>query len=150
MAFPRHELARWRVFTLKRYIDLALRLYTYVFSFGSSLGLLGLGAFAKITGDTLVLKNMPWKGEELTTWLLGLGSFGLASSVAGVVGKGPVKFLTPLWNTIFAVLMIKGNFMSPEKTYENLAEFQQTVAATVAQAGSVITGLLIARGSKKA
>lgn len=148
MAFPRHELARWRVSTLKRYIDLALRLYTYVFSFGSSLGLLGLGAFAKMTGDTLVLQNMPWKGEELTSWLLGLGSLGLASSLAGAVAKGPVKFLAPIWNAIFAVLMIKGNFMSPNKTYENIAEFQQTVATTVGQAGSVITGLLSARNKK--
>jgi hypothetical protein len=148
MTFPRYELARWRVFTLKRYIDLALRLYTYVFSFGSSLGLLGLGAFAKITGDTLVLQNMPWKGEELTAWLLGLGSFGLVSSLAGALAKGPAKFLAPLWNAIFAVLMIKGNFMSPTKTYENVADFQQTVALTAGQAGSVITGLLSARNKK--
>jgi hypothetical protein len=130
---------------LKRYIDLALRLYTYVFSFGSSLGLLGLGTLAKMTGDTLVLQNMPWKGEELTSWLLGLGSFGLASSIAGLVAKGPVRFLAPLWNAIFAALMIKGNFMTPAKTYENLADFQQTAALTAGQAGSVITGLLSAR-----
>jgi hypothetical protein len=141
-------MARRRISTLKRFIDLALRLYTYVFSFGSSLGLLGLGAFAKITGDTLVLDNMPWKGEELTGWLLGLGSFGLVSSVAGVMAKGPLRFLAPLWNAIFAVLMIKGNFMSPTKTYENVADFQQTVAGTVGQAGSVITGLLAARNKK--
>lgn len=133
---------------MKRYIDLALRLYTYVFSFGSSLGLLGLGTFAKMTGDTLVLQNMPWKGEELTGWLLGLGSFGLVSSIAGAMAKGPLRFLAPVWSAIFTVLMVKGNFMSPTKTYENLADFQQTVALTVGQAGSVITGLLVARNKK--
>ena len=133
---------------MKRFIDLALRLYTYVFSFGSSLGLLGLGAFAKMTGDTLVLQNMPWKGEELTGWLIGLGSFGLVSSIAGAVAKGPLRFLSPFWNAIFAVLMVKGNFMSPTKTYENIADFQQTVALTAGQAGSAITGLLVARKKK--
>ena len=133
---------------MKRSIDLALRLYTYVFSFGSSLGLLGLGAFAKMTGDTLVLQNMPWKGEELTSWLIGLGSFGLASSVAGAVAKGPLRFLGPIWSAIFTVLLVKGNFMTPTKTYDNIADFQQTVGLTAGQAGSVITGLLAARNRK--
>ncbi len=134
---------------MRRYIDLALRLYTYLFSFGSSFGMLGLGLVAKLSGqNNLVLQNMPWKGEELTNWLLGLGSFGLLSSVVGVASKGPARFLAPLWNAIFAFLMIKGNFFTPAKTYENMADFQQTVALTVGSAGSVITGLLSSRKKK--
>ena len=130
---------------MRRYTDLALRLYTLVFSFGSSLGLLGLGSLAKLSGEhNLVLQNMPWKGEELTNWLVGLGSFGLVSSIAAAVAKGPARFLGPIWSAIFAFLMIKGNFFSA-KTYENLADFQQTIGLTAGSAGAVITGLLTSR-----
>lgn len=130
---------------LQRIINLALRAYTLIFSFGSSLGLLGIGLVAKLSGQhNLVLQNMPWKGEELTNWLLGLGIFGLLASSIGAIAKGPLRFLGPIWSLVFAFLMIKGNFFST-KSYEGLADFQQTVSLTMGSAGAVITSLLTSR-----
>ena len=130
---------------MRRLIHLVLRVYTFVFSLGSSLSLLGLGLVAKLSGqNNLVMQNMPWKGEELTNWLLGLGAFGFLASILGAAAKGPARFLGLLWTMIFAFLMIRGNFFSA-RTYEGVEDFQQAAWITMGSVGAVITSLLTSR-----
>lgn len=115
---------------MRRIIEFALRVYSYVFSVASSLGLLGLAIVAKMSGeaDTLVVQALPWKGAELANWLLILGLLGLVAGAGAAFTKGALRYLLPLWAVAFAYLMVKGNFINSGKTFEGPTEFYQTLS----------------------
>ncbi|BDC49050.1 hypothetical protein F183_A13660 [Bryobacterales bacterium F-183] len=129
---------------MRRIIEFALRVYSYVMSIASSLGLLGLAVVAKMSGeaDSLVVQALPWKGEELTNWLLGLGIVGLISGAGAAFTKGPLRFLLPLWSVYFAYLMVKGNFLSTTKTFDGPTEFYQTISYVAGLVVSAFASLL--------
>lgn len=129
--------------TLRRIIDFALRVYSYVFAAGTGLVLFGLGVVAKSSGDVVAFQNMPWKGAELTTWLLALGLTGLLAAAGAALTKGLLRFLLPVWTLVWAVLMVRGNFMLPAKSYATVDEFQVTVAYAVGAVGAFLGALTI-------
>jgi hypothetical protein len=123
---------------LRRIIDFALRVFSYVFAGCVGAGLLALGLVSKMSGNDLSLESMPWKGEELTNWLIGLGIFGLVASLAAAFTKGPARFLLPIFCLIFAFLAVKGNFLSPAKSFGSVGEFQLTIVFVV---GAILAAL---------
>ena len=98
---------------------------------------------AKSSGDTVAFQNLPWKGAELTTWLFVLGITGLLAAAAAAFTKGPLRFLLPAWTLVWAVLMIRGNFMLPAKSYASVDEFQLTIAYTAGAAGALLGSLML-------
>lgn len=129
---------------MRRIIEFALRVYSYVFSIASSLGLLGLAIVAKMSGeaDSLVVQALPWKGVELSNWLLILGLFGLIAGAGAAFTKGILRYLLPLWAVAFAYLMVKGNFLNPAKGFEGPTEFYQTITYTVGVVLNALASLL--------
>jgi hypothetical protein len=142
--------APWREETLRRIVDFVLRIFSYLYTAGSSLGLLGLGIVSKASGDDLAFQCFSWKGSELTTWLIGLGLAGLLSAAAGALGKGSVRWLLPLWNLVYAILMVRGHFLLPGKSFESVTEFQLTIAYTAGAIGSLLASLLVVKKKAKA
>lgn len=127
---------------MRRIIDFALRVFSYVFAGCVGAGLLGLGLVSKMSGNDLSLESMPWKGEALTTWLICLGIFGLVASLAAAFTKGPARFLLPIFSLTFAYLAVNGNFLTPAKTYASVGEFQLTVAFVAGAVGSALASLM--------
>lgn len=129
---------------MRRIIEFALRVYSYVFSIASSVGLLGLAVVAKMSGDegSLVVQALPWKGAELTNWLLILGIAGLIAGAGAAFTKGPLRYILPLWSIGFAYLMVKGNFMSATKTFDGPTEFYQTVTYVVGVVVNAVASFL--------
>lgn len=130
---------------MRRIIDFALRVYSYVFAAGTGVVLFGLGVVAKSSGDTVAFQNLPWKGAELTTWLFVLGITGLLAAAAAAFTKGALRFLLPAWALVWAVLMIRGNFMLPAKSYASVDEFQLTIAYTAGAVGALLGSLMLLR-----
>jgi hypothetical protein len=102
-----------------------LRLYTYSYHLLLCLFLLALGIVASI-GDqhNLLLPMLPWKGAELTRWLLILGVAGLVSALLAITGI--FRYLFPVWCLVAAVLMIRGFFLS-QYVYDGPSHFQRVV-----------------------
>ena len=68
-------------------LGMLLRLYSYLFGLILSLFALGLAAVAIMSdGGRLNLEMLPWKGQTLTFWLLGIGIAGLVSVGLALLG----------------------------------------------------------------
>ena len=64
------------------------RVYSYLYHVILALLLLGISMVAILShSNTLNLGMLPWKGSELTYWLLGAALFGLLSILLAWVGK---------------------------------------------------------------
>ena len=119
-----------------------LRIYSYLFATGSSLFYLALGLISKLLGQPLTLDNMPWKGDELSNWLLGLGVLGMGSTAAAAAGgNSRLRFLLPIYSFIQTYVMIKGNFLGTH-VFDGPADFQQTVAMSAGSVMAALTSLL--------
>jgi hypothetical protein len=73
-----------------------------------------VGLFGEITGDPIRVDMMPWiNGPNASHWLLGLGAFGVLSSLLAVVGRWRVLFV--VW-TAFVLWQVVGLFL-PSSSY---------------------------------
>ena len=122
-----------------------LRIYSYLFALASSGAYLALALVSKLTGSPLTLDNMPWKGDELSNWLLGIGVLGLASTAAATTGSR-WRFLLPIYSIFQLYITIKGNFLGAH-SFDGAADFQRTLALS---AGSVVAALSSLLQLKKA
>lgn len=113
-----------------------LRIYSYLFAIASSCAYLALGLAPRFLGSPLSMDNMPWKGEDLSNWLLGVGVFGLGSTAAAVTGSR-LRFLLPIYSFIQVYITIKGNFLGAH-SFDGASDFQRTLALS---AGSVVAAL---------
>jgi hypothetical protein len=116
-----------------------------LFTACTSLALLGLGIVGKATTDDLALQAMPWKGPELSTWLVVLGLAGILAVAIAYFLKGLIRILLLIWNLAWMVMMVRGNFMLPGKSYATVSEFQWTIAYTAGVVLSFIGAFLIFR-----
>ncbi len=128
----RHSRDKERVLLFQK----LLRIYSYLFAAAASLAYLALGVMSKLTGSQLTLDNMPWKGNELTNWLLGLGFLGLIAVIAAV-GGGRLRFLLPIFTAIVVYLTIKGNFLGAH-SFDGSADFEKTLGLS---AGAIVAFL---------
>ena len=101
-----------------------LRLLAYLFHFILALFLLGLASIALMSNRPLHLDMLPWKGENLSTWLIWGALGGLASVVLAVTGW--FRYLFPLWTLVVLVLMVRGYLLQPY-TFEGKDAFYQTL-----------------------
>ena len=117
-----------------------LRIYSYLFAIVSSLGYLGFGLISKILGQPLVMDNMPWKGEELSNWLLGTGVLGLVGTAAAVTGSR-LRILLPIYSFIALYITIKGNFLGTH-SFDGAPDFQKTLAISASAVVAALASLL--------
>jgi hypothetical protein len=89
-----------------------VRFYAYVFHGLLALFLLGVGLVPLLTGThNLRLEMLPWEGEALTLWLLGLALLGLVSVLLAVTGKARVPLFA--WSLLVLLVMLWGYFWRP-------------------------------------
>ncbi len=120
-------------------LGLILRIYSYLFHTILCLFLLGLGIVATIGGaHNLVLGMLPWKGAELTHYLLILSIAGLVSVLLAVTGL--LRQLFPLWCLVVVVMMIRGFFLSPF-AYSGPDQFRSVVFLVVGAVGAFLSSL---------
>jgi hypothetical protein len=117
-----------------------LRIYSYLFQIALSVGCLGLAAVSKYTATPLAMDNLPWKGEEATNWLLGLGVTGLVATAAAASGSR-FRFLLPVYSVAQLYILVKGNFFSAH-TFEGAPDFQRMIAAAGSSVLATLSSLL--------
>src|SRR5216683_105721 len=87
------------------------RVYSYLYHVILALLLLGISMVAILShSNTLNLGMLPWKGRELTYWLLGAALFGLLSILLAWVGK--LRFVFLLYALAVFGMMFRGYFLT--------------------------------------
>ena len=88
-----------------------MRYFGYFYHGLLALFLLVVSGMALATGmHSLRLSMLPWKGESLTWWTLGLALLGLASVVLAVKRILPAVFF--VWTIVVLAFMLKGYVFS--------------------------------------
>jgi hypothetical protein len=124
-------------------IGLLLRLYSYLYHLVLSLFLLGLAIITMASGqNNLVLNMLPWKGEELTRWVLALSLIGLITTLLAITGV--FRFLFPLWCLAVVVLMIRGFFLSPF-VFSGPEQFRSVIWLVVGAVVAFLASLMLYR-----
>lgn len=91
-------------------MGLLLRIFSYLYHTALALLLVGLALVALGSrSHTLQLGMLPWKGRELTCWLVGLGVAGLVSIWLALLGR--LRFLFLLYALGTFGLMVRGYFL---------------------------------------
>jgi len=91
-------------------IGALLRIYSYLYHTALALLLLGISLVAIASrSHSLQLGMLPWKGRELTYWLLGISLAGLLSILLALMRK--VRFLFLLYSIAIFVMMLRGYFL---------------------------------------
>jgi hypothetical protein len=120
-------------------IGLVLRIYSYLYHLILSLFLLGLGTITAIGGvHNLNLPMLPWKGAELTHYVLILGIAGLVSVLLAITGV--LRYLFPIWCLVVVILMIRGFFLSPF-AYSGPDHFRSVVWLVIGAIGALLSSL---------
>lgn len=119
-----------------------LRAFSYLFHAVLALFFLGISVVTLLAGQhNLSLKMLPWKGEALTLWLLGLSLFAIATVVCAVFGR--FRLLFTLWAAAVLILMIRGFVFSsyhfPAPAQARMASLL-TLGAVAAFLGSLVRG----------
>ena len=92
-------------------IGALVRIYSYVYYLALALLLLGISLVALLShSNTLNLGMLPWKGSELTYFLLGAGVLGLLAILLSWMGR--LRFLLLLYALAVFGLMFRGYFIS--------------------------------------
>ena len=108
-----------------RVVGLILRIYSYIYHLALSLVFVAIAIVTYSGGvHNLNLPMLPWKGAELTQWVLGLGIAGLVSTILAFTGV--FRFLFPIWCLAVVVLMVRGFFLS-QYVYEGPDHFRMVV-----------------------
>ena len=91
-------------------IGALLRIYSYLYHTALALLLVGMSLVAVASrSHSLQLGMLPWKGRELTYWLLGVGLAGLLSVFLALIGK--LRFLFLLYAIGIFAMMLRGYFL---------------------------------------
>ena len=112
-----------------------MRFYSYIFHGLLALFLLAVAVLAWLSGTTLHMDMLPWKGPLVNYVLLGGAAFGLLSLLLAL--KGSLRFLFFLWSVVVCVLMVKGFFLSPYH-FEGTAGFKTAAWLTVGALAALI------------
>jgi len=110
-------------------IGALVRIYSYLYYLALALLLLGISLVALLShSNTLNLGMLPWKGAELTYWLLGLGLMGLLAIVLSWIGR--LRFLFLLYALAVFVMMVRGYFISGY-SFSGKDEFRMAIWMTL-------------------
>src|ERR1700694_1839852 len=91
-------------------IKALLRVFSYIFEGLLALFLLAVSSIAMANHTPLNLDFFPWKGPELSYWLLGCSLFGLFTLLLALAGK--LRFLFFLWSIAVFAVLFKGFFLT--------------------------------------
>ncbi len=109
-------------------IGALLRFYSYLYHLLLALFLFGLSLVAILSSShTLNLGMLPWKGSELTYWLLGAGLLGVLSILLALAGK--VRFLFLLYALAAFGMMLRGYFAGAY-AFSGKDEFRMAICLT--------------------
>src|SRR5882724_3152678 len=114
-----------------------LRFYSLAYHGVLALFFLGISLVALLSGQPLQIKALPWTGDSLTHWVLGLSLFGLVSILLSLVSRS-LRVLFAIWTF---VLMVKGLFFS-SYAFANMESFKWGLALTVGAFVAFIGGLV--------
>ncbi len=117
-----------------------LRFYSLAYHGVLALFFLGISLVALLSGQPLQIKALPWTGDSLTHWVLGLSLFGLLSILLSLVSRS-LRVLFAIWTFVVLVLMVKGLFFS-SYTFANMESFKWGLALTVGAFVAFIGGLV--------
>lgn len=88
-----------------------LRTYAYLFHGLFSMALLSLAVISFISpGHSFQFYVLPWTGEALAMWLIGLAVVGLL--VLALAVKGILRGVYFLWSLVVLALIVRGYFLS--------------------------------------
>lgn len=125
-----------------------LRALSYIFHLILALFFLGISAVTLLAGQhNLSLRMLPWRGEGLTLWLLGLSLFGILSVVLAVSGR--VRLLFTLWTVLVFILMVRGFFLT-NYHFSGPAEAKGAVLLTLGALGAFFGSLMSTNSKPKA
>ena len=125
-----------------------LRFYSYLFATAASLAYLGLGLVSKISATQLTLDNMPWKGDELSNWLLGLAALGIISVLAAITGSR-LRILLTIFCAILVYVTVKGNFLSTH-SFAGTDDFERTIGLSAGAVLAFFASLLQLKSTRRA
>ena len=109
-------------------IGVLLRTYSYLYHVALSVLVLAVSLVAIFSrSHTLKLDMLPWKGKQLTYWLLAAALSGLVSILLAWVGKLRLLFL--LYTLAVVSLMFRGYFLGGY-TFRGKDEFHLAIWLT--------------------
>jgi len=104
-------------------IGTLLRVLGYLFHTLLSLALLAVGGIAMLSdGANLKVEMLPWHGDALSRWMVGLGLVGLLSVVLAMLGR--LRWLYSLWCAFALVMLVRGVFFAAGVTFADSSQFQ--------------------------
>jgi hypothetical protein len=107
-------------------IGAILLIFSYLYHFLLGLILTAIGSLALASGqNNLNLTMLPWKGEQLTYWVLALGIGAIVFVLLAVTNL--LRWLFPIWCLIVVWLMFRGFFVAGTYTFSGPANFRTVV-----------------------
>lgn len=128
-------------------VGLILRLYSYLYHLVLCLICLAIGTVTAIGGlHTLNLPMLPWKGVELTHYLLLLSIFGLLCTL--LAATGIFRWLFPGWCVFVAWMMIKGFILGPF-VYSGEDHFRSVLWLIAGALGALLSSLQLFKSKQQ-
>lgn len=106
-----------------------LRVYSWIFEAILCLLAVAVAGVTLLSGNEgLNLGWLPWKGEALLGWMIGLGILGLLCVLLSIVGKARILLFLFALGTF--VLLVKGFFWGVSYAFPNPAQAQTAALFT--------------------
>lgn len=129
-----------------RLIGLLLRIYSYLYHIVLCLFLLAIAIVTMAGGvHNLNLPMLPWKGQELTLWILWASIAGLISTILAMTGI--FRFLFPIWCLAVLVMMVRGYFLGMY-VYEGPGHFRSVVLLVAGALLAFLASLTLLKARK--
>jgi hypothetical protein len=107
-------------------IGAILLIFSYLYHFVLGLILTAVASLALSSGQpNLNLGMLPWKGEQLTYWVLALGVAAIVFVLLAVTNL--FRWLFPIWCLLVVWLMIRGFFIAGSYTFSGASNFRGVV-----------------------
>lgn len=119
-----------------------LRFFSYAYNTLISLAMLALGIVACMSDLDLKLDMLPWTGQPLTYWLIGLGGLGLLIVVCAFFGI--LRWLILLWSLAVLGVFIRA-LLFTGWSFDGQTVFQWALEAFGAYLLSLFGAISIAR-----
>jgi hypothetical protein len=123
-------------------VQALLRGYSVLFHGVLCLFCLAMAFVGWLVGSTqMSIDVLPWSGQELQAWLLGLSTIGLISTVLAATGK--LKFLFLPWTLVVVGLVGRGLWAT--RYYDGPEDLQASVFFLVGALATVLGGISFLR-----
>jgi hypothetical protein len=122
-----------------------LRGFSYIYQFILALILTVLGALTLAGGmHNLNLTMLPWKGAQLTYWVLGLGIAGIV--ITALAATGAFRYLFPLWCLFVVIMMVRGFFWnSSQFVFAGPGQFRTIILVVLGAIVAFLASLTVLR-----